>query len=73
MKKFLGVFCLILAIIGCQQPPKNAGQTPQPTVVEKKIDPVKRGEYLVKAGACNECHTPERTGTGYDTNVIRAS
>jgi hypothetical protein len=23
-----------------------------------KVDPVKRGEILVRAGACNDCHTP---------------
>ena len=62
MKKLLGVFCLILAMIGCQQP-KNAEQTPPPVpVVEKRIDPIKRGEYLVKAAACHECHTPFKMG-----------
>ncbi|HEY8041261.1 MAG TPA: hypothetical protein VIF15_15750 [Polyangiaceae bacterium] len=33
-------------VLGCQRP-----TTPTP-------DPVKRGEVLVKAGGCNDCHTP---------------
>jgi hypothetical protein len=63
MRKLLGIFCLMLAMIGCQQPPKNAGQTPPPMpALEKKQDPIKRGAYLVKVGACNECHTPFKMG-----------
>jgi hypothetical protein len=34
---------------GCGHPDSNA--PPQ-------VDPVKRGEILVRAGACNDCHTP---------------
>jgi hypothetical protein len=26
---------------------------------EKKVDAVKRGEYLVRFGGCNDCHTPK--------------
>jgi hypothetical protein len=61
MKIFLGLLCLVIALIGCQQPTKNAEQTP-PLPVEKKEDPIKRGEYLVSAGACHDCHTPFKMG-----------
>lgn len=60
MKRLLCVFCLMLAIIGCQQP-KSPEQTPPPAV-EKKQDPIKHGEYLVKATACHDCHTPMKMG-----------
>jgi hypothetical protein len=61
MKRFLLLLCLGFAIIGCQQPPKNAEQTPPPVIVQNE-DPIKRGEYLVHAGACHDCHTPLKMG-----------
>lgn len=61
MKILPGLLCLVVALIGCQPPSRNAEQTPPPAV-EKKMDPVKRGGYLVKATACHDCHTPFKMG-----------
>lgn len=35
-----------------------AGAACNPSGASAKPDPVKRGEVLVKAGGCNDCHTP---------------
>jgi Cytochrome c len=37
---------LLMSLMGCEQ------KAPAP-------DPVKRGEYLVTIGVCNDCHTPK--------------
>src|SRR5580765_355411 len=49
--------------VGCQQ------QSAQQTAAEKPAAPamdhaaiVKRGEYLVTVGGCNDCHTPLKMG-----------
>lgn len=42
----LFIASVFLACIGCEQ------KAPAP-------DPVKRGEYLVIVGGCNDCHTPK--------------
>jgi mono/diheme cytochrome c family protein len=58
---------MLVAGIGCQ----GTGTTEEnvsvaderaQTQAAAQEDPVKRGEYLVKIGACNDCHTPLRMG-----------
>jgi hypothetical protein len=39
-----------LTLAGCQRKPENGP------------DMVKRGQYLVAIGACNDCHTPFKMG-----------
>lgn len=59
-----GLAVLILA--SCAPPPTNEGSdvaaesaqavmTPEQAVM---ADPVRRGQYLVQVGSCNDCHTP---------------
>jgi mono/diheme cytochrome c family protein len=46
---------LVLALgTGCQMKAESPGEK----TVAAPPDPVKRGEYLVHGGACNDCHTP---------------
>lgn len=47
----VGAACSKLA-----DPPKDTPPAPAATVA--KLDPVKRGEALVKLSGCNDCHTP---------------
>jgi hypothetical protein len=53
---FLGTAGLFVAM-ACQQaaPPPPPPAPPQPT-------PVERGQYIVAAGGCNDCHTPWKMG-----------
>ena len=48
-------------LCGCQMPEQKVSQQEQKESVPKE-DPVKRGEYLVKIAACNDCHTPFKMG-----------
>lgn len=50
-----------LVFSACQKPESTGTQVPL-KVDEPKVDPVKRGGYLVKVGACNDCHTPFKVG-----------
>jgi mono/diheme cytochrome c family protein len=44
---------------GCKEEPKpQANATIQPPPAAEHVDPVKRGEQLVKMGGCTDCHTP---------------
>lgn len=56
MQKLIIVFIIgvsFIAFMGCE------GQS---TLTED--DPVKRGEYLVTVGGCNDCHSPKIEGPG---------
>jgi mono/diheme cytochrome c family protein len=43
----------------CSSPPPPAASD---TLAESTMSPVERGEYLVTAGACSDCHTPKKMG-----------
>ncbi len=43
----------LLSFAACSK----ATECPEPEVVQE--DPVKRGEFLVSVGGCNDCHTPK--------------
>src|SRR6187401_1932744 len=47
---------LVITVVACEQaaPPPPPGPPP-PT-------PVERGKYLVNAGLCHDCHTPNKMG-----------
>ena len=34
----------------------------RPAMAQDSSDPVKRGQYLVTIGGCNDCHTPLKMG-----------
>ncbi len=38
MKILPGLLCLVVAMVGCQQPTKNAEQTPPPPVEKKQAN-----------------------------------
>ncbi|MCC6281349.1 MAG: diheme cytochrome c-553 [Saprospiraceae bacterium] len=48
---------VILTLAYCaQDTPKT---TPEAKAATTSVDPVKRGEYLVTIGGCNDCHSPK--------------
>lgn len=49
---------LALALANCQQPTSKNNEAASDPAAEK-IDPVKRGEYLVGITGCNDCHSPK--------------
>lgn len=49
----LGMLC---SIYSCTDSKKTADETPSAMTPE---DMVKRGEFLVQVGGCNDCHTPK--------------
>lgn len=55
----------LLALAACQQAPQSnetaapvAATAPPSTAAPSDADLVAQGEYLVKIGGCNDCHTP---------------
>jgi hypothetical protein len=64
MKKIFFLSVPILAVVAlvfsCAEnnSPKPEAKGPEPTVA----DLVKKGEYLVTVGGCNDCHSPKRMG-----------
>jgi len=62
MRRYLFALPLLGAIglAACgQQAPQNAGADKAPVVMGTYADdPVKRGQYIVRIGSCNDCHTP---------------
>jgi len=59
-----GIMVLCMAILaGCQSRP--GGETPPEGTAASTpaaADPVARGQYLVNAIGCDDCHTPQRLG-----------
>jgi len=58
------VLCMAV-LAGCQSRP--GGETPQSsapaeTTPAAAVDPVARGQYLVNAIGCDDCHTPQKLG-----------
>jgi mono/diheme cytochrome c family protein len=53
--------CLVLLLAACQ--PAAAPEA----VVEPAADLLAKGEYLVKVGGCNDCHTPDYAPSGGKT------
>ena len=51
---------LFWALAGCQGSGTSEEGASTPAAAQE--DPVKRGEYLVSVGACNDCHTPLKMG-----------
>jgi cytochrome c553 len=69
MKKLINTIAMliilpVIALTGCMNNRKtteqdNKATQPLQTVAE---DPVKKGEYLVTLGGCNDCHSPKDMG-----------
>ena len=57
MKKFLVAACMMGALLAALV--VNAAET---NTDSKKQEQIKRGEHLVKAGLCADCHTPKVMG-----------
>ncbi len=63
MKKQLltfAVLCIILAACNSEKKEKSIVKMYEPTTAEADISPVQRGEMLVKAGGCHDCHSPKK-------------
>lgn len=75
MKKLLAIACLVSIlyyITGCTNNSKTKAATGS-TLTLSKDSLIKRGEYLVTIGGCNDCHTPKvfsEKGMGLDTKRI---
>lgn len=53
-------FALLLPLAGCQREPiEPTTAKPQPVVTAYEPGSIAQGEYMVKMGGCNDCHTPE--------------
>jgi cytochrome c553 len=53
--QFAGAGFVVLSVIACAKPQEAPAAAAKPTPAEM----VKRGEYLVKASACEDCHSPK--------------
>jgi hypothetical protein len=52
-----------LAVAGCQSRPGGETREPgTPAATTAAPDPVARGQYLVNAMGCDDCHTPQKLG-----------
>ena len=60
MKHFFVVIIFIVALAACNN--KADQPTKVATTTTVKEDPIKRGEYLVTIGGCNDCHSPKKIG-----------
>lgn len=59
----LTLACSLVSVLAvaaaCGPTPERAGETePAPAAEPSHEDLVRRGEYLVQVGGCNDCHTP---------------
>ena len=63
--------CALLAACNSKEEEKETFKTYEPK--EKiVVDPIKRGEYLVNAVGCHDCHTPKKpteSGMTLDTDA----
>jgi mono/diheme cytochrome c family protein len=71
MRQCLTVLALAVAAAGCTKSPVNAAEAAESPAPAAAASPASdaallaRGEYLVRIGGCNDCHTPgyaERQG-----------
>jgi mono/diheme cytochrome c family protein len=66
-RRMMGVGVMFMALVGCQGTGTTDEQSakqdePGQSQTAAQEDPVKRGEYLVTIGGCNDCHTPLQMG-----------
>jgi mono/diheme cytochrome c family protein len=69
MKKLI-IFIVVLVILpvimltGCNNSKRTADQSTKENQPVQPVaeDPVKKGEYLVTLGGCNDCHSPKEMG-----------
>lgn len=69
---FATTLCALLAACNSKEKEKNAikAYEPKETI---NVDPIKRGEYLVNAIGCHDCHTPKKLterGMALDTDRL---
>jgi hypothetical protein len=61
--------CSLVAVTACSSPPP----APPPAPVAAVMTPVERGQYIVMAGFCHDCHTPFKMGPdGPEPDMDRA-
>ncbi len=60
MKKQIFVITLIFTLIACNN--KNDAPKDAAKATASKEELIKRGEYLVQIGGCNDCHSPKKPG-----------
>jgi mono/diheme cytochrome c family protein len=58
---YLSLACLSLLVMSCDSPKKEEAKIKlYEAKTEKKMDPIKRGELLVNAIGCHDCHSPKK-------------
>jgi hypothetical protein len=70
MFETIGVCALAaLGLVACAAPPTEDAAAPKPGAAAEHL---KRGEYLVRVAACNDCHTPWKLGpNGPEPDIAR--
>ena len=62
-RTFMGAMPALLLIAGCQQPEPLTTEAKSEAIQAPSAQSlVERGNYLVSAGGCNDCHTPKKMG-----------
>lgn len=75
MKKITIVMSLIVAatamiVIACNEGKAKTSDTTTPALSQEAL--IKRGEYIVTAAGCDDCHTPKKMGpNGPDIDIDR--
>lgn len=70
---FATTLCALLAACNSNEKEKRAIKTYEPKETQIAVDPIKRGEYLVNAVGCHDCHTPKKPtnrGMALDTDRL---
>ena len=58
---FLSLAFMSVLVIGCDSPKKEEAKVElYEAKTETKMDPIKRGEHLVNAIGCHDCHSPKK-------------
>jgi len=56
----LAALCFILAGCNSEKKEKDTPKMYEPKTAEVEVSPLKRGEMLVNAGGCHDCHSPKK-------------
>lgn len=58
--------CAMLGLAACSAPAATETAAAKPAALASEPDMLARGEYLVRIGGCNDCHTPAYGERGGD-------
>ncbi len=61
-KQFLTLAALCIIMVGCnsEKKEKDTPKMYEPKTTEVEVSPIKRGEMLVTATGCHDCHSPKK-------------